>query len=88
MRLFYSEAKAVKAQLLQVDHRMALCAFIQEYVTYRENNEKSKEAFAGFESLIFSPVQAKEDNIPSMLDGAGAIADLMGKVMSKGKGGD
>ncbi len=87
MRLFYSEAKAIKAQLLQVDHRMALCAFIQEYVTYRENNQNSKEAFEGFENLIFSPVQAKEDNIPSMLDGAGAIADLMGKVIAKGKAG-
>ncbi|MBL3524143.1 hypothetical protein IM876_15805 [Serratia plymuthica] len=86
LRLFYVEGNSVQAQLLQIDLRLSLCEFIQDYVTYRSSNKDSSEVLKGFEALIFSPIQSSGDNIPSMLDGANILADFAGKVM-KGKGG-
>ncbi|CAI1502754.1 Uncharacterised protein [Serratia quinivorans] len=85
LRLFYVEGNSVQAQLLQIDLRLSLCEFIQDYVTYRSDNKDSSEVLKGFEALIFSPIQSSGDNIPSMLDGANILADFAGKVM-KGKG--
>ncbi|HED2337569.1 TPA: hypothetical protein R4Y05_003257 [Serratia liquefaciens] len=84
MRLFYSETKSIKAQLLQLDLRLSLCEFIQEYVRYRVDCENADEVLKSFETLVFSPIQATEDNIPPMLDGVGALAELANKVMSRG----
>ncbi|MFJ5456298.1 hypothetical protein [Pectobacterium sp. CHL-2024] len=39
----------------------------------------------GFENLIFSPIQANGENIPSALDSVNSIAELAGKVMSAKK---
>ncbi len=39
----------------------------------------------GFENLIFSPIQADAENIPSALDSVNSIAELVGKVMSAKK---
>ncbi|QKJ87423.1 hypothetical protein PMPD1_2481 [Paramixta manurensis] len=89
MRLFYSETKSLKAQLLQIDLRLNLCEFIHDYVATREKSTSvnTNESWKSFESLIFSPLQATDDKIPAVLDGADAIAELASKILSnKGKG--
>lgn len=83
MRLFYLEIKSVKSQILQIDIRLSLCEFIQDYVEKKESSDKSDHVWKSFESLVFSPIQANEDKIPAVLDGADAIADLAGKIMAK-----
>lgn len=84
MRLFYTELRSIRAQLLQIQLRLSLCEFIHDYVDKRAENKDAEEAWKAFETLIFSPIQTSGDNIPSLLDGANAIAELAGKIMRPG----
>ncbi|MFJ5427693.1 hypothetical protein ACIPUP_00800 [Pectobacterium actinidiae] len=81
-RLSYLESKAIRTQLIQIELRLSLCAFIDGYVDYRKkNNLEVANVLNSFDSLIFSPIQINDSNIPSMFDGTDALADLAGKIM-------
>lgn len=83
-RLSYLEAKSIRTQLVQIELRLSLCAFIDEYVDYRKrNNSDINKILERFDSLIFSPIQANENNIPAMFDGIEALAGLADKVIKK-----
>ncbi|QLG83993.1 hypothetical protein HZL08_07965 [Enterobacter roggenkampii] len=83
-RLSYLEAKSIRTQLVQIDLRLSLCAFIDDYVVYRKKNEANiDKVLDSFDSLIFSPIQTNENNIPSMFDGVEAIAGLAEKITKK-----
>ncbi|MGA4504477.1 hypothetical protein [Citrobacter portucalensis] len=83
-RLSYLEAKALRTQLMQIDLRLSLCAFIDGYVEYRRKNDIAIEkVLDSFDALIFSPIQTNENNIPAMFDGLEAIAGVAEKVMKK-----
>ncbi|MDY4380921.1 hypothetical protein [Pectobacterium brasiliense] len=81
-RLSYLESKSIRTQLVQIELRLSLCAFVQNYVEYRKEHGKNiSKLLDSFDNLIFSPIQVNDSNIPSMFDGADAIADLAGKIM-------
>lgn len=80
-RLFYFSKNAVMAQLLQIDFRLTICEFIESYVEDRKTSTENQETWRSFEALIFSPIQMKEDKIPSVLDGADAIAEFINKAL-------
>lgn len=81
-RLSYLEAKSLRTQLVQIELRLSLCAFIDQYVEYRKKNEtKIEKVLEMFDSLIFSPIQTNENNIPAMFDGIEALAGLADKVI-------
>ena len=83
-RLSYLEAKSLRTQLIQIELRLSLCAFIDSYVEYRKRNQADIEkVLDSFDSLIFSPIQTNENNIPAMFDGIEAIAGLADKVIKK-----
>lgn len=85
-RLSYIDAKSIKTQVLQIDVRLSLCAFIHSYIDFRkENGGDVNELLKCFDTMIFSPIQAVEGNIPSMFDGSEAIANFLSKVVT-GKG--
>ncbi|MEI7151531.1 hypothetical protein [Pectobacterium carotovorum] len=83
MRLFYLELKNIKSQILQISMRLSLCEFIHSYVETKELSNKSENAWRAFETLIFSPIQASDDKIPAVLDGADVIAELAGKIIGR-----
>lgn len=75
------EVRSLSAQILQINYRLSLCQFIQSYVEYSQDiNEKSPGLLKNFESVIFSPIVANENEIPSTFDGVNQIADLFGKI--------
>ncbi|PDO83386.1 hypothetical protein BK796_20660 [Kosakonia pseudosacchari] len=83
-RLSYLEAKSLRTQLVQIELRLSLCAFIDEYVEYRKkHNTNIDKVLDNFDSMIFSPIQTNENNIPAMFDGVEAIAGLADKVIKK-----
>ncbi|WP_156774566.1 hypothetical protein [Edwardsiella hoshinae] len=85
-RLSYIEVKSLKIQILQIDVRLSLCAFIHSYMDFRKmNGGDISELLKCFDTMIFSPIQANEGNIPSMFDGSEAIANFLSKVVT-GKG--
>lgn len=85
MRLYYGEVKTLNTQLLQIEHRLSLCEFVHDYIDKKNADKDNKSSWDAFEALIFSPIQVSAENIPSLLDGANAVADIAGKVMSKSK---
>ncbi|HDG1686589.1 TPA: hypothetical protein PFE28_002532 [Kluyvera cryocrescens] len=83
-RLSYLEAKALRTQLIQIELRLSLCSFIDGYVEYRKkHNIPIDKVLDSFDSLIFSPIQTNENNIPAMFDGVEAIAGFADKVINK-----
>ena len=76
--------RAVKAQLIQIDLRMALCQFIQDYADYAKNiREDSPDLLNRFDQLIFSGIVNDEGAIPSTFDGLEHIGLLIEKLKAK-----
>ncbi|MCL8301982.1 hypothetical protein [Pseudomonas mosselii] len=76
--------RAVKAQLIQIDLRMALCQFIQNYAEYAKDIRKdSPDLLDRFDQLIFSGIVNNEGAIPSTFDGMEQIANVLDKLKSK-----
>lgn len=77
---FYS----AKAQLLQLDLRQSLCAFIESYVDFaQEKKSKEGEALSRFEALVFSGISPDVKNIPNTFDGFDQLAKLIKDLKSK-----
>lgn len=70
-RISLSNIKSLKSQLLQIDLRLTLCSFIHNYAGDTEvlRNDKTKDSFEKFESVIFSPIVSTEDKMPNTFDG-------------------
>lgn len=81
LRLFYIQRNSVLAQLLQIDFRLSICEFIKNYIDDKSLDKDDQETWALFETLIFSPIQPREDKIPSVLDGVDSISDLINKIL-------
>lgn len=72
---------AAKAQQLQIQLRMTLLTFIEEYLKFKTGNEN--QALEKFESLIFSGISADTSNIPTQFDGIEGLAKLLGALKGK-----
>lgn len=80
-RIFLSNYNSIKSQLLQIDLRMTLCAFIQDYANYSsEIKSKDKEALEKFENIIFSGLVGDNDKIPSTFDGMEQISSFIKSI--------
>jgi hypothetical protein len=83
-RIFVNNFYSVKAQLLQLQLRYNICAFIQGYAEFIEKHKKSNDEklFERFETLVFSGISADIRNIPSHFDGIEQITKLIKGVKS------
>lgn len=80
-RVVLAHFRSIKAQLLQLDLRTALCQFIQSYAEYAAKIKKQDPtALDRFESLVFSGLLSSEENLPSTFDGAEQLAKLLRSV--------
>ncbi|UOF22005.1 hypothetical protein [Pseudomonas syringae] len=76
--------KSVQAQLIQIDLRMTLCQFIQDYADYaKEVRRDSPQLLERFDQLVFSGIVSNEGAIPSTFDGVEQIANLIDKIKPK-----
>lgn len=83
-RVVLSQFRSVKAQLLQLDLRIALCQFVQSYAEYAGSIRKTDASIlAKFEALIFSGLVTDQNDIPSTFDGVEQIASLIKSVQSR-----
>lgn len=74
----------MKAQLIQIDLRMTLCQFIQDYADYaKEVRKDSPLLLERFDQLVFSGIVSSEGAIPSTFDGIEQIANLIEKIKTK-----
>lgn len=84
-RISLLNIKSIKSQILQIDLRLTLCQFIHNYETdtAKLRNEDMKESFNKFESVIFAPLVATEEQMPATFDG---LEQLTGILSSFNKG--
>lgn len=76
-RIILGNYHSIKKQCLQLELRMALCQFIQNYAEYsKEIKTKDKSALEKFENLIFSGIVSDEQNLPSTFDGIEQLSKL------------
>ena len=85
-RVVLAQFRSVKAQLLQLDLRIALCQFVESYSEYVSRiRENDSAALVKFESLIFSGLVADESGIPSTFDGIEQVANLIRSLRGESK---
>lgn len=83
LKVVLIEVRSIRSQIMQLELRMTLCQFIQNYAdTSKELKEKNKEGFEKFESLIFSSIVSSDEKIPSTFDGMDQLTNLL-KVFQK-----
>lgn len=88
--------RGIKAQILQLDLRIALLQFIQSYVKFSDGAKRQAASAPAvdeklakgstlerFEQVIFSGLVSGEDNLPSTFDGLDGLAKIIAKVKSK-----
>lgn len=84
-RIVLSQHRSIKAQLLQLELRAALCQFVESYAKFAADSAgKNAPISEKFESLIFSGILANEDQIPSTFDGVEQFAKLIDALKKKG----
>lgn len=77
-RISLVNVKSIKSQILQIDLRLTLCQFIHNYDSdTKDLREGMKESFERFESVIFSPIVATEDQMPATFDGLEQLTGLL-----------
>ncbi|MEN2750812.1 hypothetical protein AAIR29_04115 [Psychrobacter sp. FBL11] len=79
-RISLMNIKSIKSQILQIDLRLTLCQFIHSYDTGTESlrKEHMKGSLDKFESIIFAPIVATEENIPTTFDGLEQLTAMIG----------
>lgn len=76
--------RALKSQLLQIDLRLSLCEFISNYTEETAKMRGSiKKSFDKFESVIFAPIVAADDKIPTTFEGIEQLTGLIGLFNKK-----
>jgi hypothetical protein len=85
-RIFVNNFYSVKGQLLQLQLRYHLCAFIQGYADFAEKsrNGNDDKLFEKFESLIFSAISADPSHVPSQFDGIEHLVKIFKDTKASG----
>jgi len=83
-RVALQNFSSAKAQLLQINLRLELCAFVEGYAEFIEPIRKKggMDTLAKFESIIFSGISPDPQNVPSQFDGLDNLLQLVKAVKS------
>lgn len=80
-RVVLAQFRSVKAQVLQLDLRIALCQFVQSYAEYSVKIKKDDpNVLTKFEAVVFSRLMPESEGIPSTFDGAEQLAHLIKSI--------
>lgn len=77
-RLFYQQYLFVKSELLQINLRYNLCAFIENYMEFKKENKDNTVDL--FEQLVFSNIISDEKKVPATVDGLDCIANIIQSI--------
>lgn len=84
-RIILLNYKAAKSQVIQLELRMALCQFVQNYAEYA-GDVKNKDVLHKFENIIFSEIIPNPEGLPGAFDGIKQITNLLKDAPKKGGG--
>ena len=77
-RVNLQHMRSIKAQIVQLELRQALCQFIQSYAEYSKKIKADNgAALDKFENLIFSGLAVNENAVPTSFDGLESLTNLI-----------
>lgn len=77
-RVALSNFQSIRSQVVQIELRKTLCAFIQSYVEYAKDIKNSdSEILKKFEDVVFTNIMTAEEKVPSTFDGLEQIASMV-----------
>lgn len=80
-RVALSNFQSIKSQIMQIELRKTLCAFIQSYVEYAKEIKASDSAIlTKFEDVVFTNIMTTEDKVPSTFDGLEQITGIISAI--------
>jgi len=80
-RVSLSNFQSIKSQIMQIELRKTLCAFIQSYVEYAKEIKASDSAIlTKFEDVVFTNIMTTEDKVPSTFDGLEQITGMISAI--------
>jgi hypothetical protein len=83
-RVILSNYRGLQTQLLQLDLRVSLCQFIQNYSEYAAKIKKTDAAaLERFESIVFSAVTSNAETMPTTFDGVEQLSKLVSSFRGK-----
>ncbi|WP_353979472.1 hypothetical protein [Salinicola endophyticus] len=89
LKLELREKQDEQEKMNQIDNKIAIIAFIEDYVKFYggKNGGNSEDAMKSFNELIFSPIAgSKKDKIPEYTDDAQQVINIVrGKMSKKGE---
>ena len=84
-RIILKNFQSMTAQIVQLELRQALCAFIESYVEYKKGFGKDV-SIDRFEEIIFSGITMEPGQIPQTFDGLEKLAGAINAIKSKTSG--
>lgn len=82
-RVVLTNYKSVRSEIGQIELRMSLCQFIQDYAKFSSDIKvKDPAALERFESIIFSSIVQDPEKIPSTFDGLDSITQIVKALKS------
>lgn len=77
-RIILSNYNELKPEILQMELRVTLCSFIEDYIKYsKEIKKEDKEALAMFEKVVFSEINDARNPAPAFFEGLEAMAKII-----------
>lgn len=77
-RIMLQNYKSIKNQLLQIDLRMTLLQFIQNYAKESKTLfDEKRNTMNKFENMIFAPIVSDKEKTPSTFDGLEPLVNLV-----------
>lgn len=77
-RVSLTNFQSIRSQVVQIELRKTLCAFIQSYAEYaKEIKAGDAEILKKFEDVVFTNIMTSEEKVPSTFDGLEQIAGMV-----------
>jgi hypothetical protein len=80
-KILLSNYNSAQAQLLQLRMRKSVCQFIQDYISFKKQNEVGD--LEKFDSLIFGNLMPNAEQIPSTFEGLDHLGKIIGEFKPK-----
>lgn len=78
-RIFLMDYYSTKDQILQLDYKLSMCAFVDSYVDFAKSKESNSidARLTSFESAVFTPVRDRVKDIPTNADLLNALEPIL-----------
>ncbi|MDT8447497.1 MAG: hypothetical protein RRB13_11460 [bacterium] len=86
-RVLLGQYQSIQTQILQLDVRVSLLQFIEDYMKLKkEGGETEREALGKLENLLFAPIISEGKGLPNTYDGLPELVKQISGLIKAGRG--